>query len=101
MALHRPENLKAFAINIALAFIIIGSLAFIVQAQLTGARTDAMIEQAKEAYAAGSFADFESYRESGRILMQITQEQQHWLYMAYIAVGLAVVAVLACRTTKI
>jgi len=101
MALHRPDNLKALAINIALAVTLIGSLALVVWGRVTAARTDDLLEQAIEAGSAGDISAFAGYRESANILFQLYQVQQPWLYAAYFGVALALVAVLSRWMAKV
>jgi hypothetical protein len=81
--------------DVALAAILAASLAMLVWARITGARLDKLIEQAVEARGAGNVSAFEGYRESARVLLQLSQHQQPWLLAAYFGLALVLVAMLS------
>jgi len=100
MTPHRPDKLKPLAINTALVVTLIGSLAIVVWARVIAARIDYLIGQAIEARGAGDTSAFEGYRESAHLLLQVTQDQQTWLYAGYFGVGLVLVAAVSRRMAK-
>jgi hypothetical protein len=101
MASPRPHKLKTLAINVALAVTLAGSLGVIVWARLTGFRIDDLIRQAVQARGAGDISAFEGYREAARVLVQLSQNQQPWLFAAYLGVGLVLVAGLSNLMAKV
>lgn len=101
MAQHRPDNLKAMAINVALAAILAGSLAMLVWARVTATHIDDLIEKAVEARGAGDVSAFEGYRESGRLLLQFSHDQLPWVIAAYFGVAFALVALLSRWMAKV
>lgn len=80
--------------NVALAVTLAASLAMLVWARITGGRVDKLIEQAVEARGAGDVLAFEGYRESARVVLQLSQHQLPWLLAACFGLGLVLVAML-------
>lgn len=94
MARRTSSYLRLLA-NIALAVALAASLAMIVRSRVIGGQLDDLIERAVEARSTGDVAAFEGYRESGRLLLQQSQDQQPWLLAAYFGVAFVVIAMLS------
>lgn len=100
MTLHRPDNLKGLAINIALGVVLIASLTAIVWRRVTAGRLDDLIAEADQARSAGDVAAFERSRESARLLLELSQDQQPWLYAPYFGIAIVLIVALSRRMAR-